>query len=311
MLKTIIIICALVLFFLYIAPCFLLSFVLYNALLVRTKPTKWSRNYSVPTEEQLVEMYKKGAEWAEREKYCMNEVDTVSDGYRLVGEYYNFGFTKTVIIIPGRMESLKYSYFYAIPYKDLGYNVLVIDQRSHGNSEGRYNSLGYKEWRDVIEWAALLHENGDEEILLHGICIGSSTALFTLTADECPDYIVGMVADGMYTRFYETFKNHMIDQKRTLFPFLQLTMMYCKLCAGANVFTDGPLFRIEKLTKPILFLHSKEDIYSKPEVSSQIFEKCKSDKTVVWFEKGAHSRLRITDTAKYDGALADFIKKFE
>lgn len=309
MLGKILLIAALLLFFIYIAPCFVLSFVLYNALLVRTKPSKWSRSYSVTNEEQLMEMYKAGEEWAESEKYCMNEVMTVSDGYRLCGEYYNFGFTKTVIIIPGRMESLKYSYYYAIPYKDLGYNVLVIDQRSHGNSEGKYNSLGYKEYRDVIEWAALLHENGDDEILLHGICIGSSTALFTLCADECPDYINGMIADGMYTRFYETFKNHMIDQKRTLFPFLPLTMMYCKLCAGANVFTDGPLYRIEKLKKPILFLHSKEDKYSLPEKSAEIFEKCKSDKTVVWFDRGAHSRLRITDTEKYDGAIAEFVNK--
>ena len=71
--------------------------------------------------------------------------------------------------------------------------------------------------------------------------------------------------------------------------------------------TDGPLYRIEKMKKPVLFLHSREVIYSKPEVSAEIFEKCAAPHRVVWFEHGEHSRIRIVDREKYDRSIRDFL----
>ena len=77
---------------------------------------------------------------------------TSFDGLKLIAEYYDFGFDKTAIIMPGRRECLIYSYFYAFPYKDAGVNVLVIDQRAHGLSEGKYSTCGIFEAKDVIDW---------------------------------------------------------------------------------------------------------------------------------------------------------------
>ena len=74
------------------------------------------------------------------------------NGLKLVGEWFDYGFDKTVIILPGRRETLVYSYYYAQPYKELGINVLVIDQRAHGLSEGTYSTCGIKEADDVKLW---------------------------------------------------------------------------------------------------------------------------------------------------------------
>ena len=304
------IIILLILFFGFVAPAFVLSAVIYTAVLVRTNPKKWSRECSLPEDAELVRIYEDGAEWAARHRGRVREVSITNDGFRLVGEYFDFGGDSCVIVIPGRMEGLRYSYHFAIPYHAAGCNVLVIDNRSHGLSEGRFNSLGYKEYRDVIAWARLLHDElGNARVILHGICIGSSTALFAATSPDCPDYIVGMVADGMYTRFYETFKMHMIEMKRPLFPFLYIVMLYIRIFAGADVVRDGPIFRVGNMTKPILFLHSRADTFSLPDKAQLLFDRCASEhKSIHWFPSGAHSRIRINHPDEYDAAVRGFVE---
>ena len=70
--------------------------------------------------------------------------------------------------------------------------------------------------------------------------------------------------------------------------------------------TDGPIKRIGNMKKPILFIHSKEDVFSLPEKAQALYDKCQSEKKLVWFEHGAHSRVRINDPEGYDKAIVDF-----
>ncbi len=287
-----------------------MSLVLYNIILVRTSELKWGRECSITEDAEYQRMYDIGLAWEQHHRDCKSEVFVQSDGFRLAGEYFDFGSDRAVIIVAGRTESCLYSYFFAEPYRVAGYNVLVIDNRAHGLSEGKRVSLGFKEYRDLLKWGELLHEEkGNAHLMLHGICIGSSVALFTLTDPSCPAYWDGMVAEGMYTTFAESFKNHMIQDHRPLFPIFYVTMLWVLLLSGANVMTDGPLKRLPLLKKPILFLHSREDVFSLPEKAELLYEKCKARKEMVWFETGAHSRLRIRHLEAYDAAVRAFAKR--
>lgn len=288
-------------------PLLVVPFVVYEIILVRTKPEKWGRTCSMPGDEEYFRMHEEGMAWEEKNRDRKKEVTVSSDGLKLCGEYFDFGFRKAVVIIAGRMESCLYSYYFAEPFQKAGCNVLVIDNRAHGLSEGRYSCLGFKEYRDVLKWCELLHDTfGNEKIILHGICIGSSTALFTLTDSACPDYIRGMIGEGMYINFYESLKNHMIEQKRPIYPFIFVIVFWIRLFSGAAIMSDGPLRRIGKLKKPILFLHSLEDTYSVPEYARKLYDSCPSEKQIVWFPTAKHSRIRINHTEKYDAAVTEF-----
>ena len=177
----------------------LVSSIIYTILLVRTSKKKWARGCSWNNEEQQ-RMFDEGEQWERKNQPFHKTLSVVSDKFKLIGEYYDFGSDKAVIIVPGRMETCTYSCYFAPQYEKSGYNVLTIDNRSHGLSEGRYNCLGLKEWRDLIAWAKLLHdEHGVKTVVFHGICIGAATCMLAVTNEQCPDYIKGLVTDGMYT----------------------------------------------------------------------------------------------------------------
>lgn len=295
---------------LWASSYFIIAYIVYKKTLVRYKPDMWGRECSMQDDCEQVEMYKRAEEWRTLYSDKIAEVDIENEGFHLFGEYVDFGFDKAVIIIAGRTEGCKYSYFFAEPYKRAGYNVLVIDNRSHGLSDGKYNSLGLKEYSDIIAWGRFLHDQkSNEQVVLHGICIGSATALYALISDKCPDYIAGMVADGMYVNFRETTKNHMIEQNRPVNPCLDIIMWYFRLFTGENAVKNGPIRVIHRLKKPILFIYSKEDIYSVPEKGQLLYDTCQSEKKLVWFDKGGHSRVRINNEQKYDDTVVEFMQE--
>lgn len=296
--------------FLFLIPTMIMAWYLYSILFRRTSPEKWGRNCAFPEDKEYQRMFDIGMAWAEQNSAAKQEVSISNDGFKLVGEYFDLGFDRAAVIVAGRTESLLYSYYFAEPFQRAGYNILVIDNRAHGLSEGKVSSLGYKEYRDVIAWCKLLHDRfGNKTVFLHGICIGASTALFAAVSKDCPDYVIGLSVEGMYVNFYQSFLNHMkVDRpNRIRFPVMQEVMFHLWVLSGANVVTDGPIKRIRKLRKPILLLHSKEDQYSLPEKAQLLYDTCPAPKRLVWFDRGAHSRVRINNTERYDASIMQFL----
>lgn len=300
----------LVAMFLYTYP---ISKRVYRAQLVRTEPEKWGRTCSAPENEEQMQMWNAGVAWAEQKRENMVEVEIENDGFRLFGEYYDFGKDRCVIILPGRCESLMYSYYFAPPYEKAGFNVLVIDTRCHGKSDGIYNTIGVKERKDVLAWGKVANERfGNQEIYIHGICIGTASGLYALADENCPAYFKGLVTEGCFVSFRETFKRHMIADKRPLFPVLDLVMLHINKYTGTNVYRQTPLRAIRKMRPDLrfLFLYGKLDIFSLPEKSQKLFDACASqDKKLVWFDKGGHSHLRINNTQTYDETIIEFFER--
>ena len=284
----------------------------YHNQLVRTEPEKWGRVCSCPENEEQQAMWDGGVAWAEPRRAKVTEVTVENDGFQLCGEYFDFGADKCVIILPGRCECLIYSYYFAAPYEKAGFNVLCVDTRCHGKSEGIYNTIGVKESGDVLAWAKLMHERfGNREVWLHGICIGTSSGIFALTAPARPDYLKGLVTEGCYTSLRETFKRHMIADKRPLFPVLDEVMWLVNKHTGTNVYRQKPIREIKKLPADcrVLFLYGEKDIFSIPPKSRKLFAACSAgEKKLVWFPKGGHSHLRINDPEAYDRAIIEFFQ---
>ncbi|MBR2476685.1 MAG: alpha/beta fold hydrolase [Clostridia bacterium] len=285
----------------------------YNEYLVKSSDDKWGRTCSAPENAEQVQMWDDGNTWGRENKSAMTEVSIRNDGLSLFGEYFDFGGDTCVVILPGRCECLQYSYYFAKPYQEAGYNVLVIDSRCHGKSDGKYSTIGRCEAEDLKAWIKFIKEEfGINRFWLHGICVGSAAALLAASSEDCPKGIEGIVLEGCFTNFRESFKQHIIEKKKPVFPVLDLVMYHIWRNAGTNVMAKSPIKAVKNIRCPILFLFGKKDIFSLPPKSQKLFDACASaDKKLVWFDKGSHSHLRINNTEKYDAEIKEFINAYE
>ena len=76
-------------------------------------------------------------------------------------------------------------------------NVILVDQRAHGESEGHTTTFGKKEQYDVATWVryAKEHFGNDIKITISGVSMGASAILF---ASDKIDGDVKIIADSPY-----------------------------------------------------------------------------------------------------------------
>ena len=127
--------------------------------------------------------------------------------------------------MPGRTESLLYSYYFADVYYRNGCNILAVDVRAHGLSDGKYQTGGIKESDDCVLWIKLINEKyGINDFTIHGICIGGATAVYTYVKLKSAGsgLVKRIVTDGVYQSFYEMYKMNFRMYKKSSFPALQV-----------------------------------------------------------------------------------------
>ena len=291
---------------------FIVAHIVYSKTLMRGKSGSWGREHcSEPGCVPLETMWERGLAWKKKNESFIKEVSIKSkDGLKLVGEWFDYGFDKTVIILPGRRETLVYSYYYANPYKESGVNVLVIDQRAHGFSEGKYSTCGQKEAEDVSLWMKYMHDElGQKEILLHGICVGTCVATLVSTKYKA-DYLKAVILDSAFITYKEIYKNHYIESGHSLFPVYYEIWIWFWLYTHCNINNSNTLKYIGDLDLPVLFMWGDKDVYCLPEKSKELFEKCGSNnKQLEWFEGAEHSRVRLFDEERYDALVSDFLAR--
>ena len=239
---------------------FFVAYQVYIHTLKRRKGKNWGRQISEPGNEELQIMWKQGVEWAEKDNEYKKEISVTSfDGLKLVGEFYDYGNKDTVIIMPGRRECLMYSYFYAVPYKNAGVNVLVIDQRAHGLSEGTYSTCGILEAKDVISWSDYLHNTfGQEGIFLHGVCVGSCCSVNVMKDENCPTFIKGVIFDSAFINYKEIYGNHMLELGHKLGITYKVIWKWFTHFTGCDIDDSAPLKYIDKVKVPACFIWGKK-----------------------------------------------------
>ena len=291
------------LFLLYVAKR------VFDGTLVREEG-KWGYECSCPEDEEQMAMWNEGVQWYEDNKGVMREVDITScDGLHLHGEFYDFGRKAAVIILPGRCECLRYSCYFAKPYAEMGVSVLCIDTRSHGQSDGKYSTIGKMEGEDVRSWVKFLSEEfGIESIWLHAICLGGAAAFYSAVGDNAPAAIKGIVAEGPYVTFRETYKQHLIQMKKPHFILVDLIMAHIKRKTGVDYRTVAPIKMCREYSGHILYIFGKQDQFSLPPKSRELYEETLSKtKKIVWLPKGGHSHLRVNNTKEYDAAIKEYL----
>ncbi len=291
---------------------FAISRRVYLHTLSKKMDNDWGRVCSAPNNPEQMKMWNGGIEYMKQFENKKHDLTIKHDGLKLCAEFYDLGGKKTAVFLCGRCECLMYGYFYAKPYVESGLNVLFIDQRAHGYSEGVLSTVGIKESEDVVAWMKYVKETFKQEsFILHCVCVGGSSGLLACISENNKNYVEKVILDGVFINFQESYRRHYIDLGHKPFPVLYLVWFWFRVYTGVSVKRSSPYDCVEKIDVPLLFIHTRNDKYSLPENAEKVFEHAKTEKKkLVWFDEGTHSHIRNNATEKYDATIKDFLTTY-
>ena len=300
-------------FGIYIASGCISAAVMINLFIKRPQggwpnPLEHLSGSRAPFEKQL----KQSKEWLDLQKTEKVEI-TSFDGLKLAGlmlEQEKDVDSKGCVILMHGYHSrawFEFSGFYQYFFEN-GYNILLADQRSHGNSQGKFLTFGIKERFDCLGWVNFANERYGQEkpLWLCGVSMGSSTVLMSLGL-EMPANVKGVIADCGFTSPAEIISvcikrdYHLPD--KLLMPFINLgTQLFCGF--GLNEYSVQEALKNNKI--PVLFLHGKNDAFVPFYMSQKNYEACTAPKKFLQTD-AMHAVNFLHNTAEYEQALKDFM----
>lgn len=236
---------------------------------------------------------------------------TSDDGIPLVAHYIPAENPRALfIMVHGYRSNGSRDFAYiAKPLHEKGYSLLILDNRAHGESGGKYISYGALERFDVVLWANEVKRRlPDLPVILSGVSMGAATVLMTASMD-LPDSVRGVVADSGYTSPSDIFRSVM---KRMYhlpeFPFVPLAKMLSKMRIGVD-FTDVSAAESVKNTKvPILFAHGTGDTFVPHDMSEKNFRNApKGMARMILVDGAEHTQSYLFDPARYGAELDRFL----
>ncbi len=237
------------------------------------------------------------------------------DGLRLHGTLIkNEEESKRVVICFHGYTSCSTNDYVALSkfYYEQKFNLLLVDERAHGMSEGKYVGFGVLDRRDAIRWIeyAVKLFGADCKIFLHGISMGASTVLMTSGLD-LPENVKAIVADCGFTSAYDVF-SHILkrDYHIPKFPIMNLTELLTKKFAGYGYKDVSTLEEVAKTKTPIVFIHGDKDDFVPVWMSEENYKVCASDKELLIVKGADHAESYYIDRKAYEGAIIAFINKY-
>ena len=281
------------------------------------------RDYKLPPEEQYVPHHNTMKRCMDRLIEIPYEEITITsfDGLKLFGRYYdatpdtdspaNAPHTTPVHIL--------FHGYKSNPYMDgcggsglvaeLGHRFIVVDQRSHGQSEGNTITFGINERKDCLTWAnyCVGRFGTDTPIFLWGLSMGAATVLMASDL-PLPTNVKGIIADSPFSSPTDIIKKVCKDMHyppTLLYPFVKLG---AKLYGHFNLEECTAIDALQNTKIPVLLFHGADDRFV-PHRMSESLSQVSPLITFVSIPNAGHGLCYMTEAQTYHDSAVDFIKE--
>ena len=209
-----------------------------------------------------------------------------------------------------------YGYFninFAKIFYDLGFNILLIDQRAYGLSEGKYTSLGYKERLDLKKWIDyLVKKYPNCQIATWGVSMGATTVLLAC-GEDLPNNFKLCIADCPFDSFYDLLKYlswHMLGFPPFLSSYVLTGMSIIAWFRHGTSIKFSVSNYLKKANVPILFFHGDSDTFVPYTKSKNMYDSYKNYKEIVITKYASHCCSVFIDYDNYVKSIKNFTRKF-
>jgi uncharacterized protein len=211
-----------------------------------------------------------------------------------------------ILFFPGITNSKDIMLKEAEQFRSQGYNILLVDFRAHGNSEGNKSSFGVKETDEIEKAFAFARSKGNKNILLYGSSLGS-VVIFKAVAEKRlqPKAIIADMPFG-------SLQDHLKARARVLGfpsePFAFLVTLWIGIENGYNGFHHDTYDYSKKISCPVLVQWGDRDIYVTEQEIKSIFHNLKSQqKQLVVYSGANHESYLRYDPVNWQKNVSSFI----
>lgn len=292
---------------------------LFQSLICRQEDVKYESKDATgvesETDRQL--LWRESNEWLDERGSEPVSIQS-HDGLKLVGEFFTGEGVPgaTVLLVHGYHSSRRKEYApMAKFFLESGYNVLMVDDRAHGESEGRYIGFGCLDREDCYRWVQYLDKRfkGEQDLFLLGISMGAATVLMA-SSMNLPTSVKGIIGDCGFTSPMEECV-HVMNQKIHGFTdgllsrlAMSLVSLVCKERAGYGLSDYSAAKCVRETKLPIFIIHGDKDDFVPTHMGKEIYEACKGKKEL-WLPEGAgHAESYYLHREEYERRVLEFIK---
>jgi len=247
-----------------------------------------------------------------KEKNAESVYITSDDGLRLHGFWIPAENPKgTVLMAHGYRSTMLIDFHLGFEmFHRLGYNILVPEQRTHGESQGRFITFGVKESRDMKRWLEYYDSKiGKWPVFLYGVSMGASTMLY-LADRNLPGKVCGIIADCGYTSPAEIIAS--VFRRVIRLPgtaSIWVANLYTRLFAGFGLWEKDSRKTLRRSRYPVLLIHGDADGFVPCEMTQQAYAACTGKKKLLIVPGAEHGFSFLADGYAYTATVIDFLNE--
>lgn len=259
-----------------------------------------------------LENYKINLCWWDRFEFEDLNIITKKDGLKLVGHYLSNDNNKLAIVVHGYGADYREMQKYAKYFLDKNYDILAVENRTHGNSEGRMMGMGWLDRLDLLQWIDLMVEkNPNYQIVLMGLSMGASTVCM-VSGEQLPSNVKAIISDCAYANAYDEFK-YVFKSKAHLpaWPILNIFNLYLKSSYKFDLKEADAAKQLKKCKLPVLFIHGDADKFVPVENVYKLSKALPDEQKQVYVVGGAdHAMSYPLAELDYEMQLKKFLNKY-
>ncbi len=212
-----------------------------------------------------------------------------------------------VIFFHGIMVNKTYLEAEASVFRNLGYNVLLIDFRAHGKSSGYTTSFGIDEVQEVQNAFKFASSKGNEKIILYGVSLGAGVCIRAVSEGLVQP--AAIIADMPFGKLQNYLKARAADVGFPQEPFATLVTFWIGVQQGYNGFRHNTAAYAKNIHCPVLVEWGEKDRYVNRDEIEEVYKNIASpNKRLVTYAGADHQSYLQNDPNLWKDQVALFLQ---
>lgn len=286
---------------------FLIAYILIKLSLTRDDKLDESPNWK-----EYIDANQKGREYVNQLKHEDIYINSF-DNLKLHGLFVPNNTNKTIICVHG-YKAKDGLYDFGMSAKFLystGFNLLIVDDRAHGKSKGKYIGFGVLDSKDINSWVDyLIKERKQKIIVLYGMSMGAASVLNASAIVN--ERVQAIVADCGFASGYDEVA-YQIKKMYHLpsFPLVPMANILLKLLAHYTLDEKEAYKSIKKYKGNLLIIHGGNDHFVCTKDAYKIYDNASCLKKLLIIEGASHAKSYLKDEKKYEEAFKELLDEID